>query len=775
MTLLLDHSLEGRWRASFAWSAERGGPGLTVCRFRCLVSLSDVPERFLVHVSADSRYRLFVNGRAVGRGPLKGTLERYYYETYDLASYLHPGDNVLAADVRYFGDHTPISEVHSARAGFLLQGPEEVGIDTPGHWRVWVDSSIAPDTTPYIANAHNFLGHWETVDGQLHPHGWANCGFDDTGWQDAVDAGPADMSNFWGVFPRYQLLFPRDVPALTEVNRRFVRTVKDRQEIRHLFGDDPTGWTVPAGQAAEIVLDAGHLTTGYPELVFEGGAGRTVEVIYGECLLQMDERGDHRAPVKQVRDDWAFGDVHGYRDTVTLPGRLFVYEPFHWRTFWFIKIRASVGDEPFVLKDIRYRFTTYPQTLLATFESAVPDTEKMWETSWRSLQLCAHETYEDCPYYEQLNYIADSRLQALCSLVLAGERDLPRRTILLYRDSVRPDGLVHSRVPSVEPQILPYFALIWILMVEDYWDYTGDRACVRSTLNVVDGVLWFFRERLRENGFVDQIPPWSMVDRVPGWKGGEPPAIAAGASTYLTGLYVCALDAAIRLHAQAGEPVDAERWKLLVERLRGAIREQAWSEGDGLFLEGPGRTEDGLSQHSQTMAILSGAATPEQGRRILERLTSDRALHRMKFMQSFYLARALEKAGGYAAFGTHVLKLWRDAMAKHLSTWPEYPDPTRSDCHAWSSWIAADFVTCVLGVRPLQPGFQQILIAPHTEVTGWARGSAPTPFGPVTVAWRKKADGKVRFQATAPHGVPTEVRLPGIAPVRYQTGGQIEI
>jgi alpha-L-rhamnosidase len=778
MSLIVNYSLRERWRASFSWSAERGGPGLAVRRFRRRFTLVEVPREFLIHVSADSRYCLWVNGQLVGRGPLKGTSRHYHYETYDLASYLQGGDNVIAAEVRWFGEDTPTSEVHSPRAGFLFQGPALAGLDTPGGWLVSEDRAVAPDTTPYIANAHHFLGHWERVDGRHYPQGWRELGFDDGDWEPAVDVGPADVAGSWGESHRYQVLYPRDVPQLIEEERRFLRAFQGKQEVPHPFAQDPAGWGLEAGEGGEIVLNAGGLTTGYPELAFEGGEGRKVELVYSECLLRIDDRGGYRTPDKAVRDDWSFGDVHGYQDTVILPGGAFHYEPFHWRTFWYLRIVVSAGETPFRLRDVRYRFTTYPQMLLATFDSDLFDVKRMWEVSWRTLQLCAHETYEDCPYYEQLNYIADSRLQALCSLVLAGETALPRRTIRLYRDSVRPDGLVCSRVPSVVPQILPYFALIWILMVEDYWRYVGPRdlAFVRSNLHVVDGVLCFFRDRLRENGFVDQIPPWSMVDRVPGWEKGAPPAIDDGESTYLTCLFVYAMDAAARLHREAGESVDGRRWKLLADKLRLAVREQAWSDREGLFLEGPKRTYDALSQHSQAMAILSGAATAEQTRRILDRLTYDPSLHRMKYMQSFYLARALEQAGGYAAFGTHVLRLWREALAKHVSTWPEYPDPTRSDCHAWSSWIAADFVTCGLGVRPFKPGFAEILVDPRVEMGTYAQGSAPTPVGTVTVEWhRDPGSGVVDLKVRAPRGVRTRVKLPGLAPRLYRSGGEIEL
>ncbi|MBN1640857.1 MAG: alpha-L-rhamnosidase N-terminal domain-containing protein [Anaerolineae bacterium] len=775
MGLIVDRPLAERWRASFAWSRAHGGPELAVRRFRRRFALPEAPDEFVVHVSADSRYRLWVNGQRVGRGPLKGTLAHYAYETYDLAAYLRAGENAIAAEVCHFGADAPTGEVHSARPGLLFQGPADAGLDTPGAWAVQVDRSLAPDRTPYIANAHRFQGYWERVDVQRYPRGWTEVDYDDGAWEPAVSSGPADVPGLWGESSRYQSLVPRDLPALVEEPRAFAGAwLADGARLELV--DRSVGWELDAGEGGEIVLDAGALTTAYPVLRLEGGAGRTVEVVYGECLLRIEDRSGYQVPVKEVRDDRSWGDVHGYRDTLALDGEAFCYEPFHWRTFWYVKIVISSGPTPVALREASYRFTTYPQELRAAFAADLVDSDAMWEISWRTLQLCAHETYEDCPYYEQLNYVADSRLQALCSLVLAGETALPRRTIRLFRDSVRPDGLVCSRVPSVVPQILPYFALIWVLMVADYWEYVGpvERAFVRSNLHVVDGVLWFFRERLRDDGFVGLVPPWNMVDRAPGWERGEPPAIREGGSTYLTCLYIHAMDAAVRLHSEAGEPGDADRWRALSDALRAAVRHGAWSEREGLYLEGPGRTDDVLSQHSQALAILSGAATGEQRRRILSRLTSDPALHRMQFMQSYYLARALEVAGGYEAFDRHVLSLWREALGKRVSTWPEYPDPTRSDCHAWSSWIAADFIRCGLGIRPYRPGFEEILIAPCTEIGAYARGSAPTPMGQVRVEWRQDpVSGVVHLEAETPAGVPTRVRLPGQVLRLYRDGGRI--
>ena len=774
MSLILNHPVTGRWHAAYAWSDERGGLGLTTRYFRRTFAVDDVPTHFIVHVSADSRYRLWVNGIPVGRGPLKGTLEHYFYETYDLSPYLQPGNNLIAAEVRWFGKHAPTSEIHSYRAGFLFQGPAGASLDTPPDWKVWVDHALTPDTTAYIANASNFLGHMERLDGRAYPHGWRALAYDDTAWGSAIYADVADVDDTWGTFHPRQTLVPREIPALLEEPRRFTGMRYHKQEIAHHFGTSPSGWTWEAGQGGEFVLDAGALTTGYPELHFTGGAGRKVSIIYSECAVKIAP-GNYPLNIKAVRDDFDFGDACGYQDTLILPGDEFAYEPFHWRTFWYIKIKVAPGDTPMTIKDVRYRFTTYPQTLKATFASAIPNTPQLWDISWRTLQLCAHETYEDCPYFEQLNYLADTRLQALCSLALTGATTFPKRALRLYRDSVNPNGLVESRVPAVSRQLKPYFALIWTLMLDDYWQYTGDRAFVRQSLNVMDSILSFWREYVTANGFVGKLPFWHMVDRADGWHHGTPPAVAEGESTYMTSLFAYALDTAVTLHTAAGEPLDAARWRPLADKLRHAVRTQAWSEREGLFLEGPGRLQDTLSQHSQCVAILANVPTPAQTRRILERLTSDARLHRMKFMQSFYLARALEKADGYRAFAPHVLSLWRDAMHKHVTTWPEYPDPTRSDCHAWSSWLAADFITSILGVRPGAPGFTEIHIAPQTAACDWAHGSAPTPHGPVHVDWRKNEAGNITFTATTPAGVPTVVALFGQAPQRFEDGGKITL
>ncbi len=764
------------WDGTFAWSSDRRGHGLTLCHFRLVFVLDDIPPQLLAHVTADSRYRLLVNGELLGRGPLKGTLEHYHIETYDLAPHLRPGRNVLAAEVRWFGIHAPMSEVHGPLPGLMVRCPALPTLDTPGEWRARIDVSVSPDTTSYHENAQHFLNHTEWIDLRLRdPADWTSLDYDDRAWESAVSSGPPlNHSTTWGVAD-LRTLFPRDVPALTEELRRFARTLRDHRVQAHAFDSPPTGWKLPAGMGGTLILDAGELTTAYPEFCFKGGRDREVRITYAEAMGTWQEKDGKRIWQKHVRDDLA-GEPHGYRDTVVLSGRGDRFEPFHWRTFWFVKIEVLPGAESFELADATYRRCVYPQKLAASYVSSDPESTAMWEVSWRTLELCAHETYEDCPYFEQLNYIADTRLQALASLYLANEHRLARRCIRLFRDSLNSEGLIGAREPSVQRQTIPFFCLHWIFMVEDYWRWVGDRDVdfVRSCLAVVDSLLVYFRNRLRPDGFVGEVPRWNMVDRASEWLRGEPPAMVAGESTYLTCLYIQALVAAIDLHDQAGTSKDADRWRTLPDLLRAAVRREAWDAERGLFLEGPDRRDDRISQHTQCAAIVSGAATEEQRARIFTRLLHDQDLLPAQHMQSFYVARALEETNHYGEFHTKLLQPWRDMLAHHTSTWWEYPNPTRSDCHGWSSWIAVDFLSTVLGIRPAAPGWTAIRLMPHCDGLAWTRGSVETPVGRIAVSWRRD-ETQLIFEAETPRGIPVELHLPGEPPQHFPHGGPIRL
>jgi hypothetical protein len=774
--LVLGTELPTRWRAGFTWPAASRNNAGEMALFRRSFDLDPVPESFRIFVTADSRYILFVNGQRVGRGPLKGTLQRYHIEEYEIASLLKPGKNVLAVQVYWFGYNGPFSEEHSGYPGLLVQGPasgESIAgvVDTPGEWKGISCDALTWDRTPYTCNAHLFMGGLEQFDARKYPSGWQFPDFEDSEWLMSPLATPltavggdAEAGIIWN----FAL---RDIPALLEEERRFANLLAPSESGINQIG---------AQEAGEVVLDVGALTTGYPVFTFEGGADRTVEIIYSECVWKRTDKPDDGRPylwggggrlTKAVRDDRENGVLHGYQDTVILPGGDFTYEPVHWRTFWYIKIKVSAGETPLTIKDASYRFTTYPQSKTADFTSSEPDIKRIMDVSWRTFQLCSHETYEDCPGYEQLNYLYDARNEALLSLYLCGETALPKRTIRLFRDTLRPDGMISSRTPSTLRQTIPIFALWWIIMVHDLYRWSGDseREFVRDCLLTVDAILTYFRNHLRKDGMMGVLPYWNPIggDDAPGTDLDR--GLREGGSTYGTALYLYALETARSLHRNVGYTDDEKRWGNTRHRLRSAL-DTAWSKKHGVYLEIPGEEEAPISQHTQAMAILSGATKSGQRKKIVKAIEKNVPMAKMTLQQGLPFAQAMRSADRYDIAIHQYMAEYRAMLDLHLSTWLESTGPgVRSDCHAWSAWLPLEFLTTILGVTPEKPGFERIAITPH-PVFADASGTLPTPKGEVSVTWTR---GRKRFhiEANVPKGVPTTIYLPD-GSTKMINGGQ---
>ncbi len=157
--------------------------------------------------------------------------------------------------------------------------------------------------------------------------------------------------------------------------------------------------------------------------------------------------------------------------------------------FRYLQLDIHTGGEPLQLKDIYGIFTGYPFEEKAYFKTGRNDLDRIWEVGWRTARLCAVDTYFDCPYYEQLQYVGDTRIQALISLYVAGDDRLMRKAIEDLSHSFIPDGLTQSRYPSSDLQVIPTFSLWWICMIHDYWMHRKDDAFVQSHLEGIQSVI----------------------------------------------------------------------------------------------------------------------------------------------------------------------------------------------------------------------------------------------------------------------------------------------
>lgn len=705
-----------------------------------------------MHVSADNRYQLFVNGTRVAWGPARGDLYHWRYETVDLAPHLNPGKNVLAAVVWNFGPDSPMAQVTS-ETGFLLQGDADAErvVDTGKDWKCVADKAYSPIPVRMGRDVSGYyvVGPGERVDATKYPWGWETAGFDDSAWQAPVSLGQAaprggqDAHSFW-------MMVPRNIPAEEETPEPALRVrAKDGAAVPDSPSISPL--KVAANSKTTVILDQGYYTTGYPEVTVSGGRGATVSVRYAESLFQ---KGTW---VKGNRNEVAGKEFKGDQDVFVLDGgSRRMWRPLWWRTWRYIELQVQTAGEPMTVDGIETTFTGYPFVRKARLETLNADEnaelQKMLDISWRTLRVDAHETFMDCAYYEQLQYIGDGRLESLTALTLSGDPRLVKNAIQTLQDTQTADGLTYSRGPSRLPQYIPPFSLFWIGMVHDYAMYRDDPELVRQMLPAVRSILSWFAAQQKANGSLRRMPWWDYVDWVRKWPGGVPPMEADGSSAILDFQLLAAYQWAADLERHFGSAAlandDAER----AESLGRTIRTLYWDGSRELFADTPAKTS--FSQHQNAFAILTGLVKGDEARAMAEKLIEDRTLTQSTLYFRYYIHSALLQAGLGDQF-LDQLGTWREAIRVGLTTWPEMPEPSRSDAHAWSSHISIDFFRTMLGIQPAAPGFAKVRIEPHLGKLTDLSGSMPHPSGEIAVAVKRTGSG-MSAHVVLPAGVTGE-------------------
>ena len=739
--------------APWIFPPSAGGNDFGVFHFRRVFELNARPANFVVHVSADNRYRLFVNGEEVSSGPQRSDLMHWRYETVDVAPQLRAGRNVIAALVWNWGADKPVAQF-SRQTAFLLQGDSarEAIVNSGPEWKILRNDGYAPiPVLGDVVGGYYASPPGEAIDARRYPWGWTQADFTEDGWVAAVAGRGARAnrtqlraSNPFGEAGGWQLL-PRSIPPMEESPVRFA-TVRRTEGIAPDTGflRGTTDFVVPARTRTVVLLDQGHLTNAFAVLEASGGAGSTVRLVYAEALK--DAQGQ-----KGNRNEIDGKTIAGVRDEFRLDGgsrRRF--QTLWFRTYRYVQLEIETGEEALRLHDLHGIFVGYPFKLAARFDSDLAWLADMWEIDWRGARLCAWETYFDTPYYEQLQYVGDTRIQALITLYMSDDDRLVRQAIEHFDLSRIPEGITASRYPSDLGQYIPTFSPIWIAMVHDYWMHRDQPEYVRSFLPGIRAVLSWFEQRVDDSGMLGPISWWPFVDWARGWERGVPPGGAEGHSTVISLQFVYALERAAELEERLGVSAMAGHYRSVAQTVRDAVRSHSWDATRGLFRDTPER--DAFSQQANVMAVLTDAVAPADQPALMERVLSDATLTQSTYYFSYYQLEALRKAGLGERY-VEQLTPWRGMLALGLTTVPETPEPTRSDSHAWSAHPNYGLLATVLGVRPAEPGFKSVRIAPNLGPLRRVEGRVPHPKGEILVRLERTDGGGLRGEVTLPEGL----------------------
>jgi hypothetical protein len=438
----------------------------------------DASKTIRIHVSADERYELSLDGNRLGRGPERGDRVNWFLETYDLD--LPAGEHLLVARVWWRGRSAPNAQI-SIRPAFLLcaDDPSHRDLLSTGFAKWEVTELPGYTHLPRLMNA--FTGDKVRIDGATFAWGWERGAGE--GYVKPLNLGAAHNDLQQTDQPRNALILrPATLPPMLE-------EVTTMGRVRHVEAIDAMP-TLP------LLVDPGK------DLVAEA-------LSWNEMLAGTQ--------------------------SITIPAR---------------SVRR-------VIIDLNDYVCAYPElTLSGQGVARVHWAEALFipEDAKRVMEMCSHETYMDCPYYEQLMYVGDTRLEVLVTYTWTPDDRLPRKAIDLFGRSRKAPGFTQSRYPCNMAQVIPPFSAWRVAVVHDFAMWRGDLDFVRQNLADVRGVIDAFMNCRNSDGLIEAPLGWNFMDWVPSWKYGIPKDGDAGVSGVINAKVAWVLKQAAALESLCGEP-----------------------------------------------------------------------------------------------------------------------------------------------------------------------------------------------------------------------------
>jgi alpha-L-rhamnosidase len=657
--------------------------------------LEQLPQRAELFITADSRYRLWINGVFVARGPSRCYPERQLVDWFNVTSFLRPGANTVSVHV-YQPGYSHFAYVHRGTAGFLasLVGDGRVLLTTDARWRVRRDPSFAehvPRVSIYSSGAE---------ERDLHlADDWAAGSYDDAHWSAARPVAP--VGGFpWAALQLRALphLIEREQPlTLLEVRRGlYPKEFKGDAHLALRKGwfaaeaaaspaeawPNPSGWLQPELEDGEAVYWLYDLGRDYScQAWFE------IQGALGEEILSISYAEKIRDGELVISDPQTYCRVRLTDRYHLRPGDQ-VAEPFSLRGGRYLLLQLSGPAGRSLRLRAHATVSEYPLEVshpLEISDAELADVAHICETTFRA---CLQDGFVDSTWRESSQWLGDALPQSLTMASISDDVRPLRQIIQMAAEGAYPDGVLPSVLPGeVHAYTVLDYNFIWAELLDVYWRLTGDRPLLDAMWPNLVRMLERFQQDLNADGLIISHPgrrlflDWAPVSR------GEPNGI-------YNLHYLLAVQVGVRLASEIGAAEDATRWDGRASALQSAVRDAFWHQG---------RWHDDLehttfSQLAAALALLTGCASSHSQEALLDSIiarsldVSDKhAPGRMVLASPFmhhYLFEALRKFGRSDAVIEIVRKRWgRWARAGYPTTWENWDVdfPDGSQCHAFSA------------------------------------------------------------------------------------------
>jgi len=751
-----------KWTAQWIMHPTAEPQSHAVILFRKNFELSEKPESFIVHLSADNHYRLFVNGQYILRGPARGDLSHWFYETVDIAEYLQPGKNVIASEVVNWGPKRSFT-FFSQMTSFILQGDGENGKlvnSSGGSWKCMNNLACSAKIVEWMTDRNTidfglYVGNpTDSIRADKYPWGWETPDYDDSKWLPAKwcdIAGGRDQQFAGGIlYGGGKLLIPRRTGILKETKVEF-NTIRRTSGIEknENFIHDKGSLVIPANQKVSILIDQTCETLGYPEMLVSGGKNANIQVMYSENMIVKNH-----AP-KGNRNDIEGKKMVGLKDVFIPDGgdnRLF--KPSYIRAFRFIQLDIETKDQPLIIEKYYHVACNAPIEMKAKMEANNPQIDWIMDAGWRTVSICAQDMLISDAAYEQMQYTGDSRVHNLSLLTLSGDDRLTRNALIQFDQSRIPEGLTFACYPNPFHLIIPSYSLIWIDQVHDYMMWKDDKEFISQFELGIQNVIYWFEKKMQPNGLMGKMDWWGALAWPRHYQNGEPPTIYEGNNTLYTLHFAYTLRHAADIFEYLGKQAQAAEFRNRAEKICKAVNLQCKNK-DGFYTESPGNEQ--VSQITNIMAVLAGASKGEEAKQLMTKLLEPKDwFGQVDLFLHIYLFEAMNKTGLQEYFLSE-LSEWQLMQDRGMTTFAEVPlewgeENQRSECHPWSSSPNVFLFKTVCGINPTSTGHKTVEIAPSFGELRQIKAVYPHLLGNIEMNLNKE-NSKLTGEISIPSGM----------------------
>lgn len=706
--------------------------------------LASIGESHALRIAADSRYVLHVNGERLGVGPARPSQLRYFYDEYEIANFLRPGENHIAVEV-----HSPAMPVYATASitpALFVQIDEFLGTDSD--WQVLRDPSRRLDAPLYTFQ----LGFCESRDFRRAIFGWETFSDSSDDWLAAeVLAGPHELGSRQLVPRNIPLLEHTEylpkclitsgvVPRLTSEEAELLDFADLLQTELHFQAAWPkvqflsSGIKVhpsPTGRGGFCVLDFEKEIIGTLRLKIEAPRGTIIDLAYGEAL-------DNERIITRKFE-------YRFADRYIAAGGMQEFEGLHERGFRYLQIVFRCFDQPVIVHKISAQDHRYPMPVQATFKSDDAYLNNLWSISVETVSACSVDTFVDCPWREQVLWLNDMMVSGIFYAGLTADRFLPARSLRVAADGQDERGLIPVAPPS-KTEIFTTAPAIMAVVLHHHHLYSDDLELVRELMPRIVRGLDLYRRWQDESGSV-LIPERDDVTNFVDWAYSSDTAEIAGTTAVFNLVVAAGFKCASVLHAALGQTEESLRTLAEADAVATAVCRQFWDPSARHLIDctEPPLKLPSSSQHSHALALYFDLLPPEYRADCLEALFDPSLIEAEFYYQHFVLA-ALARNGLESDALASIRRLWREMIESgSLTVWEAKAgtcafEGCGSLCHAFSCTPLYFMQTVLLGIQPLRPGFTEFEINPRSLDLEWCRGTIPTPHGLIEVAWQAMPD-----------------------------------